>query len=197
MLYSLCPIPPVPSLLSHPSCLIMPPPNKWYTQQLKVERAASESDAHSPNEWLIARLDLERQKFDENAQLLQQNQVDAFNKCLDLLQESATSLANRPRQSRSRRLRARTNLTSIFSKIGPEVFLLCALAQSISKLGQKPPDNLDLVAQLQSWWASVSHPRGLTETANTICEANAISTLVAQYSQVKDDTGMHGLSHPQ
>jgi len=171
------------------------PLNKWYAEQLKIEGVASESDAHSPIEGLIPRLDLERRKFDENAQVLVESQVDAFNKCRDLLKESAASLAKRPKQTRSRRLRARTNLANIFSKIGPDVFLLCALGQSISKLGDKLPNDFDLVTQLQSWWASVSHPRGLTGAANGICETNSISTLVAQY--LGDDTGMQSLSHPQ
>lgn len=173
----------------------MPPPNKWYTEQLKIERAASESDAHSPDESLIQRLDLERQKFDENVQVLPQKQVDAFNRCLDLLQESAPSLAKRTRQARSRRLRGRTILANIFSKVGPEVFLLCASAQAISTLTEKPPDNL--ITQLQSWWAGVSHPRGLTETANQICETNSIRTLVAEYSRFLDDTGMQSPPRPQ
>lgn len=170
----------------------MAPQNKWYARQLKIARAASESNAHSPKKGLIQRLDLERQKFDENTQVLQPNQVGAFNKCRDLLRESAVSLKGRQRQSRSRRLQARTLLSNIFLELGSEVFLLCALARIITTLGEKPPDNL--ITKLQSWWASVSHPQRLTQLANEICETNSISTLVAQFL---DDPGMQSLSRAQ
>ena len=163
----------------------MPPKNRWFTKQLKRERAIFENDAHSPrtrssDESIIRKIETERQKFANGACPLLQGQSDAFDVWCNLMQESATSLRKCSRQHRSRRLRARTLLGNIFSKLGPEVFLLCALATTISKLAETPRE--EFVTKLQSWWTEASHPQGLTQIAKEICEANSIETLVAQFA---------------
>jgi len=175
----------------------MPEQNGWFTKNLKRERAIFESDTHSPrttksDESIIEQFETERQNFSESACPLLPKQSDGFDAWCNLLQESATSLVKRSRQHRSRRLRARTLLGNVFSKLGPEVFLLCTLATTISKLAETRRE--DFVTKLQIWWTKASHPQGLTQTANKICEDNSIATLVAQFI---NDAGAYNLYRTQ
>jgi hypothetical protein len=160
------------------------PPDKWYAEQLKMERATSQSD-ESPN-WFIERLESERQKFDGSTHPLSEEESEAFLAWHALLQESATALSKRKRQTRSTRLRARSQIVDIFVSVGAEVFLLCTLSTTISKFTEGPRDNLR-TSKLQTWWATVPHPQGLTQTAKDVCKAYSIGNLVGA-------TGMHNIS---
>jgi hypothetical protein len=174
------------------------PLNRRFAEQLKRERAISESEVHSlpgdksdlSNELFIRQLEIERQKFDDSTLTLAPKHIDAFNNWCDLLHESATSLKRKSKSTRSRRLKARDLISDIFSKLGPEVFLLCALATTITPLAGKSHSNL--IADLQSWWKNVPHPQGLTQTASAICETNSIGILTAQFL---NDAGMQSFSH--
>jgi hypothetical protein len=130
----------------------------------------------APHTLFIKQLAREKATLNENAHLLSENQGKSFQLCCELLREKATSLAKRSRSRRSVRLRARSLLVDVFTGLGPEVFLLCTLAASISNLATIPKKGL--VPELRRWWKTVSHPKGLTEIANQACQANSISGLI-------------------
>src|SRR5436190_1032896 len=71
----------------------------------------------------------------------------------------------------------RTLLADLFLGLGPEVFLLCTFAAPITKLTTVIQQGL--LPDLGKWWKRVSHPRGLTEVANKLCETSLISTLIS------------------
>lgn len=114
----------------------------------------------------IEELESERTTFDDEIHPLPKYQYKAFELCCDLLREDGTSMAQRSDQHRSSRLRVRTLFTDVFVGLGAEVFLLCTLATSITKLSTI--SHRDLFSQLRAWWKSASHPCGLTETANDL-----------------------------
>ena len=198
----------VPSLMSRPLCPVpfcpvtieTMPRNKW--SQLKREEVTSEWNCLS-NIWLIQLLEIERQQWqkvdeierqrsNETTPPLSQKQSGAFDAWCALLRESDVSLADRSRQRRSSRVRARALIISVFLKLGAEVFLLCALSTSISKLADNPKKE-DLIHDLQIWWAAVLHPQGLTRTATAVCEANSIGTLTANYAGMDNLLVLHEL----
>jgi len=153
----------------------------------------------SSTRWFIELLECERAKFDHGAYPLPKHQKDAFDLCCDLLKEEETSLAKRSKQRRSTRSRAHTLLSDVFLGVGPEVFLLCTLCTTISKLATIPLKSL--IPELRRWWKTVSRPAGLTETAKELCTANFIGSLVTadrkrQHSEVTVDAGMPGCSIP-
>ncbi|KAF7509569.1 hypothetical protein GJ744_007969 [Endocarpon pusillum] len=145
------------------------------------------------NTWFIELLESERATFDDSPFPLPKHQNDAFTLCCELLREDQVSLAKRSKQRRSTRVQARTLLSDIFLGVGPEVFLLCTLSTSISKIASVALKGL--VPELRRWWKAASHPHGLTETAKELCEANSISSLVVpirkrQHSDVSNITGI-------
>lgn len=127
----------------------------------------------SSTRWFVELLECERATFDDDAYPLPKHQKDAFEVCCELLKEEETSMAKRSKQRRSTRHRAHTLLCDVFSGVGPEVFLLCTLCTTISKLATVSLKSL--IPELRRWWKTVSHPAGLTETARELCEANSIS----------------------
>ncbi len=122
------------------------------------------------------RLEMERATFDDEAHPLPKYQKDAFESCCKLLQEDAASLAQRSKQHRSSRLRARTLLIDVFNGLGTEVFLLCTLATTITKLSTIT--HSDLFPKLRAWWKTAEHPHGLTECANGLCDVNSIGAFI-------------------
>ena len=125
----------------------------------------------------VERLETERATFDDESHPLPKYQKDAFELCCKLLQEDEASLAQRSKQHRSSRLRARTLLIDVFEGLGAEVFLLCTLATTITKLSTIT--HSDLFPKLRAWWKTAEHPHGLTECANGLCDANSIGSLAA------------------
>lgn len=163
----------------------------------------SENDAHSPpkerkdfsNESLIQQVEIEWKNFDESTRALTAKQSKAFDVWCDLLREGDVQLKKRSKERRSKRLRARALSERVFMELGPEVFLLCTLATSITKLAENPRENL--VPDLRKWWATVPHPQGLTKTANEVCEVKLIAELIAtrnQYLHIANDAGIQHLS---
>jgi hypothetical protein len=126
--------------------------------------------------WFIEQLESIRLTFDDDTYPLSKHQNDAFQRCYELLKEDAISLAKRSKQRRSVRLRARNLLVDVFKSTGRDTFLLCILAACISTLAKVKIKGL--VPALRQWWMTVSHPKGLTGTANQVCEANLIDSLV-------------------
>jgi hypothetical protein len=162
------------------------------------------SNGHSPpkegadlsNEWLIQQLEIERRHFERSPSELTPKQRKDFRVWHELLSESPTSLASRSKERKSKRLRARALLSSVFLELGPKVFLLCTLATSFSKLAEKPRPNLN--QDLGLWWSTVPRLTGLTQIATDICKANSIDTFIAPTPQklpIANKGGMQNLSH--
>ncbi len=122
---------------------------------------------------LIELLETERRAFDDDAYPLPKHQIDRFRSCCELLVEDDDSLRKRSKQRRSCRAKVKTLLGDVFLSVGPEVFLLCTIAATISTLGQVVLSHL--VPDLRRWWNAVAHPTGLTKTANTLCKIHSIS----------------------
>jgi hypothetical protein len=114
--------------------------------------------------------------FDDTTSSLLECQNRAFSLHCDLLREGEVSLGKRSSSTRSVRLRARELLKNIFQVLGPEAFLLCTLAVTITRLGEIAPRTR--VATLQDWWNVIQPPKGLVTTAKGLCGENAIETLL-------------------
>jgi hypothetical protein len=120
-------------------------------------------------DWLFE--EIERQKAtlaDARCEMLS-HQKKAFQTWRDLLQEDEESLNKRSKQRRSERIRARDLLVDIHSIIGPEAFLLCAIATSISKWVTISPEII--IPKLRTWWETALHPEGLTTIATSLCSS--------------------------
>lgn len=148
------------------------------------------SSSFETNDWLT-QLEKEKATFDDETYPLLSCQTDAFAACCDLLRGDPAPPKQLSKQRCSERQRARTFLVDVFQGVGPEVFLLCALAIPISKLADISPK--DAIPKLRTWWKAVSHPHGLTVTAAELCEANSIRTLTSRqkrkFSNISADTG--------
>ena len=128
------------------------------------------------SKFLIELLEVGRKEFDDNAYPLPKHQADRFRSCCELLVEDDDSLGERSKQRRSCRTKVKTLLGDIFLSVEPEVFLLCTISATVSTLGRVVM--LHLVPDLRKWWNAVSHPTGLTEITNRLCQANSISKLL-------------------
>lgn len=139
----------------------------------------------------IEHLEAERATFDDDIHPLPKYQKDAFESCCQLLQEDGASLAQRSKQHRSSRLRARTLLIDVFDGFGAEVFLLCTLATIITRLSTIT--HKDLFPMLRTWWKTAEHPQGLRECANGLYDANSITTFIipSREGLPSETTGLH------
>lgn len=142
----------------------------------------------------IEQLEAERVTFDDDTHSLPKYQKDAFESCCQLLQEDGASLAQRSKQHRSSRLRARTLLIDVFDGFGAEVFLLCTLATTITRLFTIT--HKDLFPMLRTWWKTAEHPHGLRECADGLCDANSIAIFIVASREglPSETTGLHGTS---
>ena len=113
--------------------------------------------------------------FDENTTSLLEGQKRSFELCCTLLRED-DDLSRGGKSRRSIRQRARKFLKDIYQSIGPEVFLLCTLGPSITRLGENA---LRIrLSTIQTWWCTALKPQGLTTVATELCQAKTISSLV-------------------
>lgn len=128
------------------------------------------------NNWLIENLNAEIEKFDGSAYVLPKHQNAAFKSCCALLSgnDQATNLSKARLRARGQ---ARTSLRDIFLGVGPEVFLLCCISTSISRLATL--SKLSLVPDLRKWWREASRPKGLVDSAKELCKTHSIPALVA------------------
>ena len=126
--------------------------------------------------WLIATIGETLLNFDDVAYPLTNHQQNAFQGCCRLLEETESSLQRLSRTQRNTRQRARDLLVDIYRGVGTEVFLLCALSITISKLGAVPQKNL--LPQLRKWWNTTSRPKGLSETSTTLCKEAGIAEVI-------------------
>ena len=127
------------------------------------------------NKWLIENLDAEIAKFDESAYDLPEHQIKALESCLKLVADGDKP-AGFSRQRQDERKHARTALTDIFTGVAPEVFLLCCLSTSISRLTKVV--RTSLVPDLRRWWKATSPPQGLVDSAKELCQNYSIPELV-------------------
>jgi hypothetical protein len=127
------------------------------------------------SDWLVGELQKTIATFDDDTSALLQGQQRAFELRCELLREDVESVRRRSKSNRSTRLRARTLLGEIFESLGAEVFLLCALGPTITKLGDYAP--YIRLSTVETWWRSIPRVRGLVRVATELCEANAIAFL--------------------
>lgn len=141
-------------------------------------------------ETFVEQLEIERSGFDDDAHPLPRYQYDAFCLCRDLLLESDVSQAQRSRQHRISRQRVRNLLIDVYRDLGAEVFLLCTLAASITKLATIT--HKDLFPKLRTWWKAAACPHGLTEIASELHDAHLSDALVQMRKRKRatDDTGL-------
>jgi len=155
------------------------PRNQWLTAHLRQKKAQDD-----PSQKLVRQLARKLQTFHKDSRSLLPKEKELFQLWLDLLKETANDLVDRSTSWRSTRLQARTHLCNIFSKIGPEVFLLCTLTIGISTLARP---NLaarkNCVPVIKEWWTTVTVPKRLTELASELCKAHSIGAAVAEYLQ--------------
>jgi hypothetical protein len=147
--------------------------------------------------WFIQQLESTRLMFNDDTYILSQKENNSFQACYELLKEDAISLAKRSRARRSVRSRARNLLVDVFKGTGRDTFLLCILAACISTLATV--EIKGLVPALRQWWTTVRHPKGLTVTANQVCEANLIDSLIVptgkrNLSKTASTRGLHDFS---
>jgi hypothetical protein len=140
-----------------------------------------------PTDELISRLDDALSTFDDSIVDLLPPQRRMFRSWSSVLQENEESIAKRSRAQRSVVLRTRQLLADIFQTVGKEVFFLCAITFSVSKL------NLIVskvqLRQIRSWWSKQRPPRGLVETASSFCNASSIGTSICSLQPAQVTTG--------
>lgn len=110
-------------------------------------------------------LDEEVSWFDDNAAKLLSPQLEALSSIASTMQAKKDS--GLPKQRIAERKRIRSIMTDVLLILGPEMFLLCALALPVSKL--QSIKHKVLFKILQEWWKTSPRPRGLTTTAARFC----------------------------
>jgi hypothetical protein len=94
------------------------------------------------NNWFFHLLEEERKTFNNKNFTLLSRQVNAFRPFYELLQEEEASINKRSSARKSVRLRVRALLEDVFTTLSLEVFLLCTLSTSITKLAIVYPKGL-------------------------------------------------------
>ncbi|KAL1979103.1 hypothetical protein VTN96DRAFT_6845 [Rasamsonia emersonii] len=104
-------------------------------------------------------LDAQRKLFSEVKEDLVDSQKEQLDLCLQLWRTSDAS------SRQWARARARSFLVMVYNDkaLGAEVFLLCGLGISVTRLGTIDP--VEALSEVRKWWRRVEHPRGLAETA--------------------------------
>lgn len=110
-------------------------------------------------DWLFEEIERQRATFDITRPEMLLHQKEAIQTWRDLFQEDQESSNKRSKQRRSELKKARNLLVDIHSTIGPEAFLLCVLAASISKSTSIFPEVI--IPKLRAWWETALHPEGL------------------------------------
>ena len=144
--------------------------------QILILLFAFMSNSTKSSAWLITELERELKTFDDNAYPLPTYQRAKFKAHEQLLREDASTLATKPSQYRSRRLRFRALLEDIFLGLGPAVFVLCTISTTPTNL--TAVERQGLIPELRKWWEKISHPRGLATVAAKLCGDYAIRSLI-------------------
>jgi hypothetical protein len=129
--------------------------------------------------WLLEAIEAERASFNDEKVPLLSCHAAALKTAIKLLQEDEGSLKKRSKQRRSERLKARTLLVDIYTGVGPEVFMLCVFATTITKLEKVPPKVA--VPQLRALWKTKRLPKGFSETTTELCNAYSIDALISSH----------------
>ena len=117
--------------------------------------------------WLLTLLEESRKAFEEGRYLSHDRMKVAFKRWNDLILEDEASLLRRSSARRSIRRRARALLRDIYQAQGPDVFLLCTLATSATRLATVDPKGI--TTSVEGWWNTVVHPNSLSAAARRIC----------------------------
>ncbi|KAF1361327.1 hypothetical protein EJ07DRAFT_112110 [Lizonia empirigonia] len=128
---------------------------------------------------LITDLEAERATFHDDKLPLLSYQASAFNSCLDVLQEDGASLSRLTKQRRSDRLKVRTFMTDVYLGVGSEVFLLCIITTTITRMEKIPLRHA--IPKLRTWWRACLHPSGLTTITKELCDAHSIGNLISSH----------------
>lgn len=163
----------------------MAPRNKWLTTELKQVTAKSDATQN-----LIQQLEGKVRTFHDETRSLLSYEQELFKLCVDLLTETAKRLKALSPSWRSTRLQARTLLCNVFSNMGPEVFLLCTVTISISKLAEgNHAARENRVSAIKEWWTTVTAPERLKILASQLCEAHSIRVAVTGYLRTLEGKG--------
>jgi hypothetical protein len=128
---------------------------------------------------LLRDLEAERATFHDDKLPLLSYQASAFNSCLELLQEDEASLSRLTKQRRSDRLKVRTFMSDVYLGVGSEVFLLCIITTTITRM-----EKIHLrhaIPKLRTWWRACLHPNGLTAITKELCDAYSIENLISSH----------------
>jgi hypothetical protein len=140
-----------------------------------------------PTDQFISTLRCALSTFDDSISGLLPPQRRMFKSCSSVLRESKESIAKRSKAQRCVVLRARQLLADIFQTVGKEVFFLCAITMSVSKLNTIA--STVLLPQVRSWWSNQRPPRGLVQAASASCNATSIGTFICSYQPAQLTTG--------
>ena len=125
----------------------------------------------------LTKIKVEEANFDDCIYPLNGDQLVALDVCCKLFRQGSTNLS---KAQRYRQLRARKLLQHVFLHHGAELFLLCALAVSVTDLGKQ--DQKILLPKLRSWWKGIEINAGLAATAGRLCADNKVGELVSVVS---------------
>jgi len=154
----------------------------------KSDSSCGQDTATDAIDALIQLLEKEVALFDDNTTPLLCSQLNSFTSAYEIIKEDHNLKLSRQRLSD--RARARDLLTDVFLILGPEVFLLCTFAITITRLSTIK--SKEFIPRLRAWWASSPRPRGLTTTAADL--TTPVKDLVSSARKRKfSDIGIEGL----
>lgn len=114
------------------------------------------------DEELLELLDIARKSFSNDYIPLHDTKIAAIKKCADLVAIDRSSIVRNALKSR-----AHTILTDI-GKYHPEVFVLCSIATTITRLGSLK--SKDYIRKLREWWDNAKKPDGLRQTVEQLAD---------------------------
>ncbi len=117
---------------------------------------------------LMEKVEKQRQTFSDDYAPLHKTRIDAIQRLSDLIELSETPKRN------TKKKRAKIIATDLWD-FSPEVFVLCALAETPSRLGCLKAD--DYAIKFQRWWKEVQHPEGLDKTIAQLLEDQVLLSL--------------------
>lgn len=135
--------------------------------QMPTPSEATPRAADDPSTELFKLLDEEVSYFDDNATQLLSPQLESFSTISKIMSEIDEEKITK--QRKADRIRIRSVMTDVLLMLGPEMFLLCAVALPISRLLSVKHRMLFKI--LRDWWNISPRPRGLTTTAVRFCGA--------------------------
>jgi hypothetical protein len=108
-------------------------------------------------------LNIARGTFSNDYIPLHDKKIAAIKKCADLVAIDPRSILRNVLKSR-----AHTILTDIWTYSHPEVFVLCSIATTITRLGGLK--STDYIRKLREWWDKADKPDGLRQTVKKLAK---------------------------